>query len=178
MCRKGRMFAPLKTHRRWHRKVNVNQRRHAVAAALAASALNPLVLARGHKTEQIPEIPLVVEDRVESYEKTKQAVQFLQRFGAYEDVQKVIDSKALRAGKGKMRNRRYRVRKGPLVVYANENVKLVQAFRNIPGVEVANVHRLNLRQLAPGGQVGRLCIWTQSAFEALDGLFGSYRKTG
>lgn len=75
-----------------------------------------------------------------------------------------------------MRNRRYRVRKGPLVVYANENVKLVQAFRNIPGVEVANVTRLSLKQLAPGGQVGRLCIWTQSAFEALDGLFGSARK--
>jgi large subunit ribosomal protein L4e len=50
-----------------------------------------------------------------------------------------------------MRNRRYKVRKGPLVVYANENVKLVQAFRNIPGVEVANVSRLSLRQLAPGG---------------------------
>jgi large subunit ribosomal protein L4e len=176
MCRKGRMFAPLKTHRRWHRKVNVTQRRHAVAAALAASALNPLVLARGHRTEQIPEIPLVVEDRIESYERTKDAVQFLQRFGCYEDVQKVVDSKSLRAGKGKMRNRRYRVRKGPLVVYANENVKLVQAFRNIPGVEVANVNRLSLLQLAPGGQVGRLVIWTQSAFAALDGLFGSVRK--
>lgn len=120
---------------------------------------------------------MVVEDRIESYEKTKEAVQFLQRFGLYEDVQKVVDSKVLRAGKGKMRNRRYKLRKGPLVVYANENVKLVQAFRNIPGVEVANVHRLSLRQLAPGGQVGRLCIWTQSAFSALDNLFGSYRKT-
>jgi len=94
---------------------------------------------------------LVVEDRIESYEKTKDAVQFLQRFGVYEDVQKVVDSKVLRAGKGKMRNRRYRVRRGPLVVYANENSKLVQAFRNIPGVEVANVNRLSLSQLAPGG---------------------------
>lgn len=44
-----------------------------------------------------------------------------------------------------MRNRRYKMRKGPLVVYANENVKLVKAFRNIPGVDVANVYRLNLR---------------------------------
>jgi len=51
MCRKGRMFAPLKTYRRWHRKVNLTQRRHAVAAALAASALNPLVVARGHRTD-------------------------------------------------------------------------------------------------------------------------------
>jgi len=50
----------------------------------------------------------------------------------------------LRAGKGKLRNKRYRVRKGPLVVYFNENAKLVKAFRNVPGVEVVNVTRLNL----------------------------------
>jgi len=57
----------------------------------------------------------------------------------------------LRAGKGKMRNRRYQTKKGPLVVYSNENSKLIKAFRNIPGVEVANVNRLNLKTLAPGG---------------------------
>lgn len=96
-------------------------------------------------------MPLVVEDRLESFEKTNQAVAFLKRFGAYEDVQKVIDSKTLRAGKGKLRNKRYQTKKGPLVVYSNENVKLVKAFRNIPGVEVANVNRLNLKTLAPGG---------------------------
>jgi len=102
----------------------------------------------------------------------------LKRFGAYEDVQKVIDSKTLRAGKGKLRNKRYQVKKGPLVVYSNENVKLVKAFRNIPGVEVANVNRLNLQTLAPGGQLGRFVIWTQSACKALDTIFGSFRKTG
>lgn len=36
MCRKARMFAPLKIWRKWHRQVNITQRRHAVAAALAA----------------------------------------------------------------------------------------------------------------------------------------------
>jgi len=154
------MSFPLKTYRRWHRKVNIKQRRHAVAAALAATALTPLVLARGHKVSQVPELPLVVEDRLESFEKTNQAVAFLKRFGAYEDVQKVIDSKNLRAGKGKLRNKRYQVKKGPLVIYSNENVKLVKAFRNIPGVEVANVNRLNLQTLAPGGQLGRFVIWT------------------
>jgi large subunit ribosomal protein L4e len=53
---------------------------------LAASSLTPLVLARGHKVSNVPELPLVVEDRIESYEKTKEAVEFLTRFGAYEDV--------------------------------------------------------------------------------------------
>lgn len=178
MVRKGRMSFPLKNYRRWHRKVNIKQRRHAVAAALAATALTPLVMARGHKIAQVPELPLVVEDRLESYEKTNQAVAFLKRFGAYEDVQKVIDSKTLKAGRGKLRNKRYQKKKGPLVVCGNDNVKLAKAMRNIPGVEVANVNRLSLKTLAPGGQLGRFVIYTQSAVKQLDTIFGSYRKTG
>merc|ERR1712149_93437 len=38
MCRGGRMFAPTKVWRRWHRRVNLNQKRMAVCSALAASA--------------------------------------------------------------------------------------------------------------------------------------------
>lgn len=52
MCRGGRMFAPTKVWRRWHRKINITQKRHAVASALAASALPSLVMARGHKIDQ------------------------------------------------------------------------------------------------------------------------------
>merc|ERR1719218_35949 len=61
MCRKARMFAPLKIWRKWHRRVNITQRRHAVAAALAASAVAPLVMARGHQVQNVPEMPLVVD---------------------------------------------------------------------------------------------------------------------
>jgi len=174
-CRKGRMFAPLKTWRRWHRKVNIKQKRHAVAAALAASALTPLVLARGHRISGIPNLPLVVDDKLEGVEKTRDIVAFLKRFGAYEDVERVANTKTVRAGKGKLRNRRYKLRKGPLFVYNNENVTLLRAVRNVPGVEISNVHRLNLRQLAPGGHLGRFIIWTESAFKALDKIFGTYR---
>jgi len=182
-CRKGRMFAPLKTWRRWHRKVNIKQKRHAVAAALSASALTPLVLARGHRISGIPNLPLVVDDKIEGVEKTRDVVAFLKKFGAYEDVERVANTKVIRAGKGKLRNRRYRLRKGPLFVYNNENVTLLRAVRNVPGVEISNVHRLNLRQLAPGGHLGRFIIWTESAFKALDKIFGTYRvaaqeKTG
>jgi large subunit ribosomal protein L4e len=175
MCRKGRMFAPLKTWRRWHRKVNLKQRRHAVASALAASALVPLVFARGHRIEHAPLIPLVVDDKLEGVEKTKEAVAFLKKVGVYNDVAKVIDSKTTRSGVGKSRSKHYKIRKGPLFVYHGESRKLAQAVRNIPGVEIVNVSRLNLRQLAPGGQIGRLIIWTQSAFKALDQIFGTYR---
>jgi large subunit ribosomal protein L4e len=67
--------------------------------------------------------------------------QILKNIGAYEDVLKAKDSRNLRAGKGKLRNRRYVSRKGPLVVYGTEGAKIAKAFRNIPGVEVASVDR-------------------------------------
>jgi len=176
MCRGGRMFAPTKTWRKWHVKVNQNQRRFAVVSALAASALPSLVLARGHRVEEIEEVPLVVANVIESFKKTKEAVALLKSLKAYRDVVKVSNSRKLRAGKGKMRNRRHRQRRGPLVVY-NEDNGIVKAFRNLPGVELVNVMRLNLLQLAPGGHIGRFVIWTEGAFGLLDEIYGTFEKT-
>ncbi|PAV16323.1 60S ribosomal L4 L1 L2 [Pyrrhoderma noxium] len=173
MCRGGRMFAPTKVWRRWHVKVNQNQRRFAVVSALAASALPALVLARGHRIEEVEEVPLVVSSAAESLKKTKEAVALLTSLGAYSDVLKVSSSRKLRAGKGKLRNRRHRQRRGPLVVYSEDN-GIVRAFRNLPGVELVNVTRLNLLQLAPGGHLGRFVIWTESAFAKLDEVFGTF----
>ncbi|RDY13862.1 60S ribosomal protein L4-1, partial [Mucuna pruriens] len=174
MCRGGRMFAPTKIWRRWHRKINVNQKRYAVVSAIAASAIPSLVLARGHRIETVPELPLVVSDSAEGVEKTKEAIKVLKQIGAFPDAEKAKDSHGIRPGKGKMRNRRYISRKGPLVVYGTEGAKAVKAFRNVPGVEVANVERLNLLKLAPGGHLGRFVIWTKSAFEKLDSIYGSF----
>mmetsp|Transcript_16084 Transcript_16084/g.45786 ORF Transcript_16084/g.45786 Transcript_16084/m.45786 type:complete len:405 (+) Transcript_16084:98-1312(+) len=175
MCRGGGMFNPTKTWRRWHRRINVTQKRHAVATALAASSLPPLVMARGHRIGQVAELPLVVTDGLESITKTKQAVETLKQLGCAEELQRVIDSKKLRAGKGKARNRRYTMRRGPLIIY-NEDNGIVRACRNIPGVETANVMRLNLLRLAPGGHFGRFVIWTESAFKKLSEIYGSLKS--
>jgi len=176
MCRGGRMFAPTKVWRRWHRKINVSQKRYAVCSALAASALPALVLARGHRIEAVPEIPLVVSnDSVADITKTKQAVSLLKGIHAYKDVEKVKDSRAIRRGKGKMRNRRRVQRRGPLVIYAKKG-PLLKALRNLPGVETLHVDRLDLLKLAPGGHLGRFIIWLQDAFVRLDPLFGSYKS--
>jgi len=48
----------------------------------------------------------------------------------------------------------------------------VTAVRNLPGVDTCYVDDLNLLQLAPGGHMGRLVIWTEEAFDKLDRLFG------
>lgn len=99
MCRGGRMFAPTKTWRRWHRPINQNQRRYAVCSAVAASGLPALVMARGHKIEKLQEVPVVCTNAIESVTRTKSAVQLLQKLNAYDDVQRCADSKQIRSGK-------------------------------------------------------------------------------
>lgn len=95
--------------------------------------------------------------------------------GAGPDVDKVSNSRKLRSGKGKLRGRRHRQRRGPLIVYSpdEDGKELVRAFRNIPGVESSSVYALNLLQLAPGGHLGRFIVWTSAAFAALDTIYGS-----
>lgn len=48
MCRGGRMFAPTRVWRRWHRKVNVTQKRYATVSAIAASGVPALVMSKGN----------------------------------------------------------------------------------------------------------------------------------
>jgi len=124
----------------------------------------------------VPEVPLVVSNEsIVNVDKTKFAVKVLKNLGAYDDIEHVKDSRHIRAGKGKLRNRKYVQRRGPLVIY-DEKSSLIHAFRNIPGIELVSVNHLNLLQLAPGGHLGRFCIWTKAAFDRLDSLFGTFTK--
>ncbi|KAK2623652.1 hypothetical protein QTJ16_006833 [Diplocarpon rosae] len=178
MCRSGRMFAPTKVWRKWHQKINLGQKRYAVASALAASSVPALLLARGHQISTVPEVPLVINSEVfagGAIARTSSAVGLLKSIGASADVEKVKASRKLRAGKGKLRGRRHRQRRGPLVIYDPEvdGKELSLAFRNISGVETSSVFALNLLQLAPGGHLGRFIIWTSAAFKALDTIYGS-----
>merc|ERR1712032_644362 len=65
----------------------------------------------------------------EAIQKTKQALEMLKNLGCEEELTRVLDSKKIRAGKGKMRNRRYVMRRGPLVIYSEDN-GIVRAVRN------------------------------------------------
>jgi len=89
------------------------------------------------------------------------------------ECMQVKNSRRFRAGVGKMRNRRRVQRRGPIIIYSQDN-GICRAFRNIPGITLINVDRLNLLKIAPGGHVGRFCIWTESAFKKLDGIYGTW----
>ena len=135
-------------------------------------------MARGHRLSAVPEVPLVLSSEAfasAAVAKTQAAIALLTSIGAGPDVEKVKASRKVRAGKGKMRGRRYRQRRGPLVVYDpdKDGKELVWAFRNVAGVETASVYALSLLQLAPGGHLGRFIVWSSSAFAALDKIYGT-----
>merc|ERR1711920_576377 len=124
-----------------------------------------LVMSRGHLIEDLPEVPLVLEDSVESVTYTQKALAILKAVNAVSDLERSISS-------NKMRNRRYTIRKGPMVIYSKD-YGISQAFRNLPGLEIANVERLNILKLAPGGHLGRFLIWSKSAVQKLGNIYGS-----
>lgn len=169
------MFSPTKTWRRWARRVNVTMKRHAVVTALAASTLPPLVMARGHKIGEVPELPLVISSEAEKITKTKEALAILAGLGCQDELDKINASRKVRGGKAKLRNRKYTMRKGPIVIYEKDD-GIERAFRNIPGVDTACVDRLNLLKLAPGGTFGRFIIWTEGAFKKLNQIYGTLKS--
>ena len=78
--------------------------------------------------------------------------------------------KKIRAGIGKLRGRKYRRKKGLLIV-VGEDCPLAKSGRNIPGIEVVTPNQLNAELLAPGKMVGRVTLYTENAINKLDKLF-------
>merc|ERR1711907_920578 len=95
MCRGGRMFAPTKVWRRWHRRVNLQQKRMAAVSAIASSGIPALVMARGHRVNNVEELPCVLDDSVEQVENTSKAIEILKSVGAYDDVERCAASKKI-----------------------------------------------------------------------------------
>lgn len=147
-------------------KINKKERRLAIASAIAATSELKIVESRGHIVPRNVELPIVVDDSIENINKTSELVSILETLGLYDDVNRAKDGIKIRAGKGKMRGRRYKERKSLLIVVSRSG-NVMKAARNLPGVDVVNVKRLSILDLAPGGRAGRLTVWSKSAFNEL-----------
>ena len=166
----GRAAHPPKVEKVIRKEINKKERRLAIRSAIAATAVKELVAKRGHVVDEVKNFPLVVDDALEDLERTRDVREVFKNLGLWPDVERASERK-VRAGKGKMRGRRLKKRKGPLIVVSKDG-GIFKAARNLPGVDVVLVKDLNAELLAPGTHPGRLTVWTKSAFTALDALFG------
>jgi len=128
-------------------------------------------MARGHHIHDVAEIPLVVDDAIESLETTSQVRAVFEALGAGADLNRALTSRTSRKGRAKLRNRTKSFSKGPLIIYAHDN-GISLAVRNLIGIENNHVKRISLIKVAPGGHLGRFLIWTRSALETINLTWG------
>ena len=104
----------------------------------------------------------------EKLEKTSEILTVLASIGLNDDIKRSHDGKHIRAGKGKMRGRRYRQPKSILFV-ASEGSPVLTGAKNLPGVNSISPKGMNTELLAPGGDHGRLVVFSKKAFETIGG---------
>ena len=160
----GREAHPPVTAKVLIKEINQKEKQKAFRSAVAASIRADLISSRGHTFDGA--VPLIFEDKFETLGRTQDVISALTSIGVYKDVERAKDSRTVRAGKGKLRGRRYKQRKSLLIVTSGPEFR---AARNLAGVDVVTVDQLNVEHLAPGMQAGRLTVWTESAVIRLEG---------
>ena len=180
--RGGRRAHGPKVDKDWSQKLNSKERRIARDSAIAATCDPSTVSSRGHRFDEGTRFPIIIdgytESRGSSKEKydiedmplqysTRKFVAMMGGLGLASDLQRSKEGRRIRAGKGTMRGRKYRTPKSLLLV-VSEKCGLDKAARNVPGVDVVTAKDLSAEDLAPGGDLGRLTVWTKPAIEALE----------
>jgi large subunit ribosomal protein L4e len=148
-------------------KINKKERKLALQSAIASLTNKELVKARGHKFDEKLTLPVVVDDKFETVDKTKSIVDFMKKVGLYKDVERAKAKKTVRAGKGKARGRKYKTAKSIIFVTSKEGCGLEKAVRNIEGVDVISFRNLSVESIAPAGKSARLAVFVEGAEKKL-----------
>jgi large subunit ribosomal protein L4e len=160
----GRKAHPPKATKIFKLKMNIKERRKAIRSAIAATIIKDLVVKRGHKIP--PKYPFIIDKSFESLKKTKDINDALKKLGLTDEIKRV-SIKKVRSGKGKNRGRKYKSKKGPIIITSNK-CNLEKAVNNLEGFDIVCVNNLNTELLAPGTSAGRLALWTNAAIEKLE----------
>jgi large subunit ribosomal protein L4e len=161
-----RAHPPIHDHD-WSEKINKKERGLARKSALSATKEADLVTRRGHKFDDSVTLPIIVEDAFAKLKTTREAIAAMEKLGIADDLERARTGVHVRAGRGKMRGRKYRKPKSVLLVVTKAE-KTKRGFGNIAGVDVSTPENLNIELLAPGGMPGRLTLITRSALKRME----------
>jgi len=163
----GRRAQPPKAEKNWKEKINKKEKQIAIKSALSALTNKEIVKQRGHKFDEKITLPLVVDDKFKDIKKTKEVIEVLKKLKVYEDIERAEKGKHIRAGKGKRRGRKYKIPKSILIVSSKGDIH--KSAANLPGLDVITPNQINIEYLAPGGNPGRLTIFTEEALKQIGG---------
>jgi len=163
----GRRAHPPKAEKDWKEKINKKEKVKAIKSALAATTDKTMVSNRGHNFDDKITLPIIIDDKFGNSKKTKEVIEILEKIGIYDDILRATNGRHIRAGRGKMRGRKYKTPKSILIVSTRE--KIYKSSRNLTGIDVVEPKNLNIEHLAPGGIAGRLTIITKSDLKKIRG---------
>ena len=144
-------------------KINKKEEKLALISAISASANKKYVEEKYETLEKIDKLPIVVESKLIKM-KTKELLTALEKILGKELSSVAFKERKIRAGKGKLRGRKYKSNAGMLLVISDEeNIKAGK-------IEVVKVGKLGVWDLAKGGR-GRLTLYTESAIKQLGEKF-------
>ncbi|MHA1931880.1 MAG: 50S ribosomal protein L4 [Promethearchaeota archaeon] len=166
-ARGGRRTHPIKSEKVGLKKINKKTNKASIISAISASGDKMWVKNRGYDIDSIPELPLVIDDKIQTIKKTETIYSALCNLGLKKELFKIKKSRKVRSGKGKARGRKYKFKKGILIII-KDDFGIVKASRNIPGTDIVKLDNISINKLAPGGLSGRLILWSQSAFSQLN----------
>jgi len=145
----GRKAHPPKADKNWVEEINVKERRKAIRSAISATINLEIVKERNH---QIPtNYPFVIEDKISQEKQTKNLIKLISNFGFDKEIQRAKEKDTT----------------GLLIVTHENSKEFVKAISNIPGVQTVVINNLSVEALAPGGNPGRMTIFTESAIKFL-----------
>ena len=160
----GHRSHPPKSETILEKNINIKENQKAIRSAIAATVDKKVVEARGRSLPK--EFPFILDSSFEKLSKTQEVEKVITSLGLNQEVER-FEKRKIRAGKGKMRGRKYQNQRGLLLV-VGENCPLLKSAKNLSGIDVVQVNALNAELLAPGCQAGRITLWTEKAIEALD----------
>ncbi|MCQ2085843.1 MAG: 50S ribosomal protein L4 [archaeon] len=163
----GRRAHPPVPEKVWKLKVNRKERIIARESAIAATAHAECVKARGHRFSEDISFPIVVNDTVQNISTTSDIHNLLKKIGIDCDIDRAKRGTKIRAGRGKMRNRKYRTPTSILFVVSDDDAPILRGACNLPGVQVKTVNSISAAILAPGGDAGRLTVYTKSSIASI-----------
>ncbi|MBU0958940.1 MAG: 50S ribosomal protein L4 [Nanoarchaeota archaeon] len=141
------------------KRLNKKELAMAFSSAISATA-SEKYLKNKYKTlknEKIKEVPFIVESNILNL-KAKDLLSSIRNILGEKLFGIAIRKKTQRAGKGKMRGRKYKTNAGLLMVVGNKEKIKTGNFEIVP------IERLGIMDLAEGG-LGRLTIYTEEAIK-------------
>ncbi|MBU0894351.1 MAG: 50S ribosomal protein L4 [Nanoarchaeota archaeon] len=161
-ARGGMRTHPPKIISFYIKKINKKELKIAFASALSATASKKFIVEKYKTLDQkdIKEVPFVVDSKIISL-KTKELVKSLKEILGEKMFKVILQKKKIRAGKGKLRGRKYKKNLGLLIVVGKKEKLKTKIF------DIVYAKKMGINDLAKGG-LGRIVIYTEEAINDLE----------